>query len=350
VAVNEITPDQLRASGFFDTGLARRLLSDPVGLIDAGARWGISEEFAVAAPLFAALAFEPDAEEALRVESQGRNRDWAQFRVEARAVGRDHNPLALNLYSRANNSSIYPVSPEAKARYALGGFELTKILSVPASPLDAIVFSDSVPPRAGEVIKLDTQGAELDILHGGAQTLAERTVCLITEVHFFKLYQGAPFFSDIDQYLRAAGFTFIGFSDFQNRSSKRLDKHTHWTRERVFQADAIYFRDPLTLPAPVSARVIDIAVMMAVLLGFFDLALEWLTASDTLGMHTTDMVAAVRAMSAIEPSAAEAEVTALLGAVRRNPQLGHVLLGKFLDKRRDLPTFHDITVPIDDGS
>jgi hypothetical protein len=195
----------------------------------------------------------------------------------------------------------------------------------------------------GEVVKLDTQGAELDILHGAARTLAERTICLITEVHFFKLYDGAPFFADIDGHLRAAGFTLIGFSDFQFRSSKRLDKRTHWSRERVFQADAIYFRDPLTATAP-ALRSVDVAVMMAVLLGFFDLALEWLTIASQCGLEIAALVSAIESLSAVDTRETEPQVLKLAQNVRRNPQLTHALIGKFVDTWRDMPTFHDISV------
>lgn len=343
--VNTITRSLLQECGFFDTRLARRLRADPVGLVDAGARWGISEQFAVAAPLFSALAFEPDTEEAVRVEEHGKGVDWARFRVEAKALGRDHGAFDLHLYARANNSSKFPVSPTAMDRYGLVGFELQKIVSVPTNPLDAVIFDPSMPPRAGEVVKLDTQGMELDILQGAARTLTERTVCLIAEAHLYSLYAGAPFFADLDQLLRAAGFTFIAFSDFQHRSSKRLDKRNHWSRERFFQADALYFRDPLSGPQPAPPRVVDVAILMAVLLGFFDLALEWAAAAERNGVPSGDVMATIEKLSRLEPSTAERDAAELLGAIRRNPELGHVLIGKFIDERRDLPTFNDVRLP-----
>jgi FkbM family methyltransferase len=340
----KLTRERLHRSGFFETDLARRLAADPVGLVDIGARWGISPEFVVAAPLFAAVAFEPDPDEARRVLEKGRSEDWAAFTVEAKALGRDHNPLALNVYSRANNSSIHPVSPEAKTRYALGGFELDNILSVPASSLDAVVFGGA-PPRAGEVVKLDTQGAELDILIGASRTLRERTVCIVSEAQFFRLYDGAPFFAELDQHLRGLGFTFIGFSDFQNRSSKRLDKRNHWGRERMFQADAIYFRDPLAAARTTTPRAVDVAILMAILLGYFDLALEWTALAEDLGVAVADLTGAIGRIANVDPAEPRAELAALIEAIDRDPQLGHVLIGKFVDRFRDLTTFHDITVP-----
>jgi FkbM family methyltransferase len=340
----KLTREGLHRCGFFETALAQRLAADPVGLVDVGARWGVSPEFAVAAPLFSALAFEPDPEEARRVLDKGRSEDWAGFAVEAKALGRDARSLALNLYSRANNSSVHPVSPKAKVRYALGGFELDRVLSVPANSLDAVVFGDA-STRTGEVVKLDTQGAELDILAGAARTLRERTVCIVTEAHFFRLYDGAPFFAEIDRHLRGLGFTFIGFSDFQNRSSKRLDKRTHWGRERVFQADAIYFRDPLDATETVTPRAVEVAVLMAILLGYFDMALEWAAFGEGLGLPAADLSGAIDRIAAVNPAEPRAEAAALFAAIERAPEFGHVLIGKFVDRYRDLATFHDIPLP-----
>jgi FkbM family methyltransferase len=340
----KLTREALRHHGFFDTPLAARLRADPAGLIDVGARWGISQEFAVAAPLFSALAFEPDPDEVPRVAAKGQSEDWAAFAVSGTALGRDTGTLDLNVYSRPNNSSIYPVSPAARARYNLGGFELTKTLQVGCLSLDSVIFNGAVGPRVGEVIKLDTQGSELEIIDGGLRTLRARTICLMTEVQFFRLYDGAPMFSDIDAPLRSLGFTFIGFSDFQNRSSKRLDKRVHWSRERVFQADAIYFRDPLVDGANAGKRGVDVAVFLAVLLGYFDLALEWSACAQSLGIEMGDLDLVIERISAVGAGELDTELKALSDAARRHPELGHVLAGKFVDERRDFATFHDISI------
>lgn len=341
----KLTRQLLRSHGFFDTPLAARLAADPVGLIDVGARWGISQEFAIGAPLFAALAFEPDTDEIPHVAAKGKSEDWAAFAVSGVALGRAAGTLELNVYSRANNSSIYPVSPAARTRYNLGGFELTKTLPVQCRPLDSVIFDDAVGPRAGEVIKLDTQGSELEIIKGGTRTLRERTVCVVTEVQFFRLYDGAPMFSDIDASLRALGFTFIGFSDFQNRSSKRLDKRTHWSRERVFQADGIYFRDPLVDGATISDRSIDVAIFLAILLGYFDLALEWSAFAQSRGIEMGPLDQVIEGISLVRSNEVDLELKALSDATRRHPELSHVLAGKFVDERRDLATFHDVAAP-----
>jgi hypothetical protein len=116
-------------------------------------------------------------------------------------------------------------------------------------------------------------------------------------------------------------------------------------RERVFQANAIYFRDPLVAPQTMTPRSVDVAILMAILLGYFDLALEWAALGDGLGAAAADLAGAVDRIAKVDPAESRAELAALIEAIDRDPQLGHVLVGKFVDRFRDLATFHDIAVP-----
>jgi len=59
-----------------------------------------------------------------------------------------------------------------------------------------------------DFIKLNVQGAELDILKAGGKAL-DTALGLLVEVAFVESYLGRPMFSDIDPFLRGAGFTFF---------------------------------------------------------------------------------------------------------------------------------------------
>ena len=97
----------------------------------------------------------------------------------------------------------------------------------------------------GEIIKIDTQGTELEILKAGLRTLTQRTYAIMTEVSFAELYKGQALFSDVESFLRPLGFKFYGFDLFRNRSLNFLDKKVNWSRERCIQADAFFIKDPL---------------------------------------------------------------------------------------------------------
>ncbi len=58
---------------------------------------------------------------------------------------------------------------------------------------------------AVDFIKLDTQGAELDIFRGAERTLKSVRM-LEVEVEFNELYTGQPLFGDVDRHLRERGF------------------------------------------------------------------------------------------------------------------------------------------------
>jgi hypothetical protein len=105
-------------------------------------------------------------------------------------------------------------------------------------------------------MKLDAQGAELDIL-GGGRRLLRGCVGVEVEVEFSPIYEGQPVFSDVDQFLREQGFVLWRLSHRCHYSELNLglrtrDETAHFGgidvsvrggSGRLFWADAVYFRD-----------------------------------------------------------------------------------------------------------
>lgn len=333
--------EKLDRSGFFSTQLAEVFKKDPVGLIDVGARWGIDEVFRAAAPVFDAMAFEPDAEEAARVAAREAGGDWAKCSIIPAALGAKTGSAVLNILERANNSSIYLVDPDVARRYRLFGFELQRTEDVQLETMDSFVFDQArTHPFAGEVIKLDVQGAESDILAGGGRTLSEQTQCLICEVAFFAPYSGISLFPEIEQALRVHGLSFYGFLDFQHRGTRRLDKTAHRGRERFMQADAVFFRDLAVNPACDDSRGLDVLFLMAILLGYFDYALE---VSEIIGGDKgAELTAVVLALSRIDTAQERRDLQTLQDA-SADPAALQLALSRLVDSRRDFATVHDVT-------
>lgn len=59
-----------------------------------------------------------------------------------------------------------------------------------------------------DFMKLNVQGANLEILRGG-ETLLSETLGVMAEISFVESYNGRPFLSDIHSYLREKGFQFF---------------------------------------------------------------------------------------------------------------------------------------------
>ena len=78
---------------------------------------------------------------------------------------------------------------------------------VPAITLDNFFLKQKKKcPNLGEIIKLDTQGAEYKILKGAKKVLKNNTMCIICEVSFFSPYEKASNFTDIIDTLKLMGF------------------------------------------------------------------------------------------------------------------------------------------------
>jgi len=98
-------------------------------------------------------------------------------------------------------------------------FEFKKSISVKVSTLDDFFLNY----EGILLIKLDVQGAELDILKSGNETIA-KTRFILTEMLNANLYDGSCQYFDVDLYLRNAGFKMHSiFSDYNHAGTKYFD-------------------------------------------------------------------------------------------------------------------------------
>jgi FkbM family methyltransferase len=331
---------RLAQSGFLNSRLFSRLSAEPIGLIDIGARWGVSEIFRLVAELLDVIAFEADPEEAERLaQSAGKNAPWSRLRILPFALADSRRTVTLHLLRRANNSSILPVDMRWYDRYSLAGFEQEKEIELSAVPLDDIVFGELGGPRHGEILKIDTQGSELAILQGAERTLHERTICIVCEASFFTVYQNAPLFPELELHLRKRGFSFYGFLDVQQRSTRKLDKRKTRGRERFMQADAVFFKDPVER-GTTDARAISVLAVAAMVLGFFDFALE---AAALLPVGGEEIGTIVRQLAAVTPEEVTRGLAEMNRQIAADPIHAAVYLGRLVDSLRDIHTYHDVT-------
>jgi len=318
-----------------------RLLHDePIGFVDVGARGNIHPLVESIAPAVAVLGFEPDAAEVARLLAAAQaHGHFATVEIEDAALSNKNGIARLHHLSVPTNSSLLPPNPIFVERYAMDKWREISHSDVATTTLDNVLARKPSSIRWGEMIKIDTQGTEFEILEGARQTLRERTSFLCIEVSFCELYRGQKLFSEVEQLLRELGFSFYGFDRVYHRSRKRLDKRTHWTRERMIQADAYFFRDPGDRPsAPCERRHRGIAAIGALVAGYHDLALEL---AQQLGPEADDFVDAVRRVAALSAADAVAAVEHLERAVRAETERANVLVGKFVDERRGRNDYYD---------
>lgn len=85
--------------------------------------------------------------------------------------------------------------------------------SVPTVSLDHLVTGKLKPPF---LIKIDVQGAELDVL-SGAKDILERTDGIILEVSLFEFFKEGPQFGDVVAFMKSKGFVVYDIFGFAYR-------------------------------------------------------------------------------------------------------------------------------------
>jgi FkbM family methyltransferase len=335
----------LQNADFASSAPGRTFKSKPLGFIDVGARGGVHKAVDRLAGATAVLAFEPDQDECDRMNREMKDSIWARYSLEPIALAEREGTATLNLLSSAVNSSLRAPNPDFIKRYKMTGFEIVKTIPLRTTTLDQLLFgSRQAEDFWGEFIKIDTQGTEFEILQGAQRTLKERTVALLVELEFFQMYQGEKLFSDVEQWLRAFGFSFYGF-DLHCRSAKLLDKRKSAGRERTFFADAIFFKDPLSgglWKQPLSERSLHALFTSALLLGYHDFALQLALETWAGGDEAIRIRRLVEHEAGLLAERAGSDILAMAERVRKNPERANVEAGKFADARRHLADYDDV--------
>jgi FkbM family methyltransferase len=139
-----------------------------------------------------------------------------------------------------------------------------------------------------DFVKMDVQGAELDILAGGAKALQD-VACIVSEVEFVPLYENQPLFGDVCALLAQRGLMFHKFLGAGGRSMKLASRQdTANDAVQLLWADAMFVRDTVALKDAAPDRLLRSAVL-ACLYDSPDLTLYCLEIHDrTQGTRTVD--------------------------------------------------------------
>ncbi|AHI66592.1 FkbM family methyltransferase [Burkholderia thailandensis] len=217
-----------------------RYLDRKIVVFDVGCRWGFSNVWEPLAPHVSLYGFDPDEAECANLAERYRGRDVTFVpKALAASIGRrtlylTREPACSSLYAPAPEptSSI----PELRCAARVGAQEID------VTTLDAWLAESGV--RAPDFIKLDVQGAELDVLRGAAACLRD-VRALELEVEFNPIYQDQPLFADVDAFLRQQGFVLW-----------RLSNLVHYTDDptaSVFPAADVHYYDSRPVPVPTMA-------------------------------------------------------------------------------------------------
>jgi FkbM family methyltransferase len=174
-------------------------------IIDIGAAQGDTcKWFSAHYPNKKIFGFEPVHDSFIKaVEKTKKNRQIAMHRL---ALGGEARNVQIHVTNDSLASSVYkPVDlmngiPETQRQK----FRVKNIETVEQRRLDQVLAEN----QKFLLMKLDTQGSELDILKGGERTLS-RTKLVLLEMSNHKLYEGAALYHEVDAFMRQHNFKLI---------------------------------------------------------------------------------------------------------------------------------------------
>ncbi|MHA1538950.1 MAG: FkbM family methyltransferase [Alphaproteobacteria bacterium] len=255
-----------------------------VHIIDVGAQYSASGGIAYQGLLDRGnaqiIGFEPLEEECARLNTLFKEQNHLYLPY---VIG-DGSAQVFNQYRFSQKSSFYELNVDLWRQFTPWKEAYEEVVA--KIPVDTHRLDDVLEIKDNDFMKLDVQGAELDVLRG-ASSLLDQTVCVHAEVEFVPLYKNQPLFADVDSFLRSEGFVLHSFVNVNRRSFKpfNLSKNTN----QFLWADAVYVKDFMQLDQLSPEKMVKMVLILHHVYQSYDLCTMILRAYDKR-MQTQHMV------------------------------------------------------------
>jgi FkbM family methyltransferase len=268
----------LNPSGVIATALTR----DPIHAMDVGAAGGVAPHWRDYLFVMDVDCFEPDAKEcAARQQDSPPNMHWYPV-----ALAGETGRRSFHVLNRATGSSLLPPNDPVILEYSGRSYAgVRRVIDVDCLSLADFLAAHRRPMPM--LMKLDTQGTELEILSSLGAKQLDALLCVELEVEFLELYKGQPTFGDVHAFMQRNGFRLLDLRTHRSYRNAK-DQPLHYLRKYLNTAagssalsaelvagDALYIRAAsLQAPAESTTGLITLLALLR-LYGFYDLAF-WL--------------------------------------------------------------------------
>ena len=232
--LHTLFPDK-NLSKFPTTSLNKKL-----SLLDVGARFGIGYPWNTAkSGNLNVILVEPDPQEAelLRKHHKGDILPYALWSKETE--------LVLNINNSPGTSSVLEPNMSFLCQFDDSQrFEAKKKITISTKTIDDLDRNSKLTDV--DFMKIDVQGAELDVLKGGVNYLKNNLVGLESEVEFSSIYQDQPLFSELEIFVRQE----LGLELWDIRKNYwkySQSRYKNPTKGRLIFGDALFLRPISTL-------------------------------------------------------------------------------------------------------
>ncbi len=211
------------------------------------------------------IGFEPQPDECARLnQMHGDRHQYLPY-----VIG-DGGTYTFHQCASPATSSVY--RPNEKLLQKFGNLaELCRV--VKQYPVTSKRLDEIPEVWEADYLKLDVQGAEVDVLLG-AKRLLKSVVVVHTEVEFVPLYTDQPLFADVDQLLRQHGFLFYRFYDTASYNMPPFnirDEHNQPVGQTLW-TDAVYLKSFMQFDELPAKKLLNLALILHELYRALDLA------------------------------------------------------------------------------
>jgi FkbM family methyltransferase len=186
------------------------LAGNPEVIFDVGANTGRAARFFLKHfPRANVYSFEPFRASFDELRSDPRLASIKAFNV---ALGSKSQEATLHSFKGSELNSLLTLDSNASTFLEPGELEHLNAVTVRVTTLDDFCEGHSIARI--DILKIDTQGFDLEVLCGAQRLLASKCVRVIqVEANFVSLYRGQPTFGQIVDYLSDAGYGLVGLYD-----------------------------------------------------------------------------------------------------------------------------------------
>ena len=121
-------------------------------------------------------------------------------------------------------------------------------------------FMETEKIKTIDFIKIDIQGAELDVFKGANKCL-ENILSIVSEVEFIQIYKNQPLFGDVCSFLNRKDIMFHKFLGLAGRSLKPIiiNKEKNYPIQHIW-SDAVFIKNIFKIPELDNSQLLKLAV------------------------------------------------------------------------------------------
>jgi FkbM family methyltransferase len=190
------------------------LNAHPFTVVDIGARGGSLGELDSLTGWIDYFGFDADEEECRRINANPPP-GFHSHKVLHHFIGKSNEKIDFHIYSSPGSSSRFKPHKDNCSLFN-ETYEVARTIQVQSKTLDAVMDAHSIPMP--DIIKLDTQGSELEILKASLSTL-NQVMLVESEIEVVEIYDGQPLLGEFLQFMNHHGFELLYLNRvFANRA------------------------------------------------------------------------------------------------------------------------------------